>query len=401
MSDFILPNDSAFIRRSEPLFWRASLALFCGAFVTFANLYSTQALLPLLAKKFSISPAAASLSLSVATIALAVSLLFTPSLSDRLGRKSVMLSSLALTSLLGFAVTFAEHYSLLLLLRALQGASLAGLASIAMTYVSEEFSNDCRTLAMGLYVSGTAVGGMTGRIITGSLTEYYGWETALQVLAFVSLICTLLFAFMLPQSKHFSVRTFSIQGLLKGFGYHLKQPDQLGRFIHGFLLMGGLVSLYNYVGFRLSTAPYLLGESQIGWLFSIYLLGIFSSTWLGSKADRHGHRKVLLYSIAMMLIAVLLSLSPNLLLLILSLGLFTFGFFGAHSIVSSWTGLVAKSYKAQASALYLLFYYVGSSVMGVVGGYFWSHWYWPGVVALVTGLVLVSGFIAWMSPKEA
>lgn len=391
------PETSDFISRNDPLFLRASLALFCGAFVTFANLYSTQALLPLLAIEFSISPAAASLSLSVATIALAVALLFTPSLSDRLGRKSVMLSSLALTSCLGFALTFTEHYSLLLLLRALQGASLAGLASIAMTYVNEEFSSNCRTLAMGLYVSGTAVGGMTGRIITGSLTERYDWATALQVLAILSFACTMIFAFMLPRSQHFSAQAFSGKGLIQGFSFHLKQPAQLGRFMHGFLLMGGLVTLYNYTGFRLSAAPYLLSEGQIGGLFSIYLLGIFSSTWLGNKADRYGHRKVLLGSVSMMFLGVLLTLHPHLYFLMFGLGLFTFGFFGAHSIVSSWTGLAASQYKAQASALYLLFYYVGSSVMGVIGGYFWSHWYWPGVTALVGTLVLISALITLMS----
>lgn len=401
MSNLISPDATGFIRRKTPQFWRASLALFCGAFVTFANLYSTQALLPLLAQRFGISPAAASLSLSVATIALAIALLFTPSLSDRLGRKGVMFSSLALTSCLGFALTFTEHYSLLLLLRALQGASLAGLAAIAMTYVNEEFANDCRTLAMGLYVSGTAVGGMTGRIITGVLTEHYGWVLALQVLAVLSLICTLLFAWMLPRSQHFCAKAYSRKDFIQGFRYHLKQPAQLGRFMHGFLLMGCLVTLYNYTGFRLSSLPYQLSEGQIGWLFSIYLLGIFSSTWLGNQADRYGQRRVLLCTIVMMLCGTLLTFNSKLSLLIVGLGLFTFGFFGAHSIVSSWTGAAALQYKAQASALYLLFYYAGSSLMGVIGGYFWSHWRWPGVAMLVISLLVISGAIAILSQEQS
>lgn len=388
------PMESDHIHKGSKTFWRASLALAAGAFVTFANLYSTQGLLPLFAEQFQLSPAVASLSLSVSTAALALGLLFTPALSDRLGRKSVMLTSLALTTLLGFSVTFSQHFVLLLLLRGLQGLTLAGLASIAMTYVNEEFDNRCRGLAMGLYVSGTAIGGMMGRIISGYLTEVYDWPTALQTLAFISLLCTLFFAWSLPVSQHFSPRHFSRQELIQGFAYHLKQPAQLGHFMHGFLLMGGLVTLYNYIGFRLQQPPYELSESSLGALFSLYLLGIFSSTWLGAKADRYGARPVLLLTIALMLMGSLLSLFDHLAAIVIALGLYTFGFFAAHSIVSSACGQNAEHYKAQASALYLLFYYVGSSVLGAIGGYFWDHGQWLGVAGMVTTLVLISGVIA-------
>ncbi len=385
------------IQRHQADFWKASLALFSGAFVTFANLYSTQPLLPLLAREFNISPTAASLSLSVATASLAVALLFTPGLSDRVGRKSVMVTALLLASVLGFVVTFVQHYSLLLIIRGLQGFALAGLASIAMTYVNEEFSQECRGLAMGLYVSGTTVGGMSGRIITGSLTELYDWHLALQVLAGISLVCSLIFAFALPASKHFSPQSLSLKVMAKGFAHHLRHWPQLGRFLHGFLLMGGLVTLYNYVSFRLQEEPYLLTEAAIGWLFVIYLLGTFSSTWMGAKADRFGPRPILLTCMLLMLVGLLLTILDGLWVIIASMGIFTFGFFGAHSIVSSWVGQASHKYKAQASALYLLFYYAGSSLIGSIGGYFWSHWQWPGITGLVLALVCISGLIALTS----
>ncbi|WP_036591029.1 MFS transporter [Oceanospirillum maris] len=388
------------IQRHQTTFWQASLALFAGAFVTFANLYSTQALLPLLAREFAISPTAASLSLSVATASLAVALLLTPGLSDRVGRKSVMVTALITASLLGFVVTFVQHYSLLLIIRGLQGFALAGLASIAMTYVNEEFSQECRGLAMGLYVSGTTVGGMSGRILTGSLTELYNWHLALQVLAAISLVFSLIFAFALPASRHFSPQSLSLQVIIRGFTYHLSHRPQLGRFLHGFLLMGGLVTLYNYVSFRLQAEPYRLSEAAIGWLFVIYLLGTFSSTWLGAKADRFGPRPVLLFCLLLMLIGVLLSLFEGLWLIITAMGLFTFGFFGAHSIVSSWVGQASSEYKAQASALYLLFYYAGSSLIGAIGGYFWSHWQWVGITGLVLSLVMISAVIALTSNSD-
>ena len=64
----------------------------------------------------------------------------------------------------------------------------------------------------------------------------------------------------------------------------------------------------------------------------------------------------------------------------------TAGFFGGHSIASSWVGLRAETAKAQASALYLFFYYAGSSLAGSFGGWVFARGAWPGVVAFVGAL---------------
>ena len=72
-----------------------NFALFLGSFATFALLYCVQPLMPGFARAFSISPAAASLSLSAATGVLAVAMIFAGTLSDAFGRKTVMTASLA------------------------------------------------------------------------------------------------------------------------------------------------------------------------------------------------------------------------------------------------------------------------------------------------------------------
>ena len=75
----------------------------------------------------------------------------------------------------------------------------------------------------------------------------------------------------------------------------------------------------------------------------------------------------------------------------------TIGFFGAYSIASARVGRRALGQRGQASALYLFFYYLGSSVLGSLGGIAWTRAGWPGVawycgalgtLALLTGLVL-------------
>lgn len=85
----------------------------------------------------------------------------------------------------------------------------------------------------------------------------------------------------------------------------------------------------------------------------------------------------------------LLTLHPNLLIKIIGVAVFTFGFFGSHAVASGWISERVNVAKAQASSLYLLFYYLGSSVIGSTGGLFWSSFGWNGVVAVISFLIVL------------
>ena len=100
-----------------------------------------------------------------------------------------------------------------------------------------------------------------------------------------------------------------------------------------------------------------------------------------------------------------MTLFDHLALILAGIVAVTFGFFGGHSIASSWVGNRALTAKAQASALYLFCYYLGSSAIGTLGGVFWTHGSWPGVSGLVTVLLLAALAIAfWLTrlpPRRA
>ncbi|HHJ4328409.1 TPA: MFS transporter, partial [Klebsiella pneumoniae] len=74
--------------------------------------------------------------------------------------------------------------------------------------------------------------------------------------------------------------------------------------------------------------------------------------------------------------------------------LFTFGFFAAHSLASSWVGRRALQARGQAAALYLFCYYLGSSLAGTAGGLFWQGLRWPGVSLFIAGLLALALLIS-------
>lgn len=386
--------EHAHLSRGTPAYRRATFALFCAGFATFALLYCIQPLLPMLAAHFSVSAASSSLALSLTTLSLAVCLLISGALAESWGRKPVMAAALGLASLLGLASVLVDSWQLLLALRALLGLALSGLPALAMAYVGEEFEPESLPTAMGLYIGGTALGGMLGRLLSGLLSDLGGWQLALGGIASLGLLALILFVWLLPASRHFKAQALSPRGLLANFRMHLGNPILRALFLQGFLLMGGFVALFNYIGFRLAGAPFGLSSTSIGLLFVVYLAGIFSAGWAGRLVSRFGARRVLRGGVALMLLGVGLCATPWLVSIVVGLGVFTLGFFAAHAVASGQVGAHARSARAQASALYLCAYYLGSSVVGYGAGYVWDHAGWLQLMALLAALFVIAGWRA-------
>jgi YNFM family putative membrane transporter len=230
-------------------------------------------------------------------------------------------------------------------------------------------------------------------VVTSVISDFYSWRVALAVMGAAGLYAAWEFRRSLPASNNFRPgQQRGLDALLGGLRTHLSDAGLPWLFAFSFLLMGCFVSLYNFIGYRLLGAPFGLSQSGVGLLSALYLLGIFSSVWAGRLADRIGRRNVLWLVMMLMLGGLLLTLANSLVPIVLGMGLFTFGFFASHSVASSWVGRRAQAPQALASAIYLFFYYLGSSVLGPVCGMVWSSAGWPGVVGLL-GATLGIGFL--------
>ncbi len=370
---------------------RIGPALFMAGFATFSLIYCTQPLLPEFAREFGVTPAASSLALSVTTGGLAVSILFAGALSETLGRRGLMFVCMAVAAILNLISAAAPNWTALLVTRGLEGFVLGGVPAVAMAYLSEETSRHRLGFAMGLYVSGTAFGGMVGRVAIGALTEYMSWRVALGAMAFFDLAVAILFVFLLPRSRNF-VRQ---KGISMGFHVgawrsHLKNRDLPWLFLIAFLSCGAFVTVYNYAGFRLIEPPYNLNQRQIGFIFLAYIFGIMSSSIAGGLADRFGRARVLGAGAVLTLVGLGITLATPLVWVIVGIGVLTAGFFAMHAVASGWVGSLAAQHKSHASSLYLLAYYIGSSVLGTVGGWFWYEGAWAALVAFSACLILAA-----------
>jgi YNFM family putative membrane transporter len=355
--------------------------LLCG-FVSFGLLYCVQPLMPLFGTAFAVTPTQSSLILSITTMTMAVSLVLASLLSDRVGRRPLMIGAIAAAAVFTVLAAFARSYGELLALRALLGVALGGVPAVAMAYMGDEIEKASLGESMGLYIAGSAFGGMFSRVAGSVLSDYLSWRAALFALGVASLWGAFEFWRALPPSVNFR-RAPAGSDPLRAAREHLMDEGMPWLFALGFLMMGAFVCLYNYAAYRLVAAPFHLSQSAVGAMSVLYLVGMFSSVWAGRLADRIGRRNVLWIVMLVMMAGLLMTLSPLLPVIILGMGVFTFGFFASHSVASSWIGLRARRAQALAAALYLFFYYLGSSVIGSLAGAVWSGGGWPALVGVL------------------
>jgi YNFM family putative membrane transporter len=392
MHTFVMPTATGYLP-GEPGYRRLSIALFAAGLATFAMLYSTQPLLPELARAFNVSPARSAFTVSLATLGLGVALLIAGPASEVLGRTRLMRWSVAVAAAIAVLCALAPSWPALLVLRSVQGVALAGLPAVAMAYLREEVHEESHTRASGLYIAGTAVGGMTGRLVAGGLADLGGWRAALGGIAVLGVGCAVLVGFLLPASQNFVPAPPSPRLLLRQTMLVLADPALLALYGIGAAAMGAFVAVYNATGFRLAEAPYGLGPGLAGLVFAVYLVGSASSAYAGRLAGRFGRRAVVPIGCLVTIAGVGITLASPLPLVIVGLAVMTAGFFAVHGVASGWVAVRAHSGgggTAQAASLYLFAYYLGSSVFGGLAGTAWTRAGWPGVVLEAAALLVVT-----------
>ncbi|MFG2161556.1 MFS transporter [Streptomyces olivaceus] len=375
-----------------PGYRRMSLALFLAGVATFALLYSTQALLPLISGDLGGTAGDASWTVAAATGGLAVFVLPMSALSERFGRRTVMTASLAVAVTVGLLVPFAPSLPVLVALRAVQGAALAGLPASATAYLAEEVTPRALVTAIGLFVAGNSVGGMSGRIITGWVAQEWGWRVAVGVIGLVAVGCAVAFRMLLPAPTHFTAGSLRPRVLVGTVRDHLANPLLRRLYAIGALFMTVFGGVYTVIGYRLSEAPFSLPQGLIGSIFLVYLVGTVSSATAGRLVSRLGRRGTFYLGAGTTAAGLLLTLAPFLPLVLLGLVLITAGFFAGHAVASSAVGKTAQHGRAQAAALYQSAYYVGSSAGSTVGAVAFHSGGWASTVGV--GLLAVLGVVA-------
>ncbi|MEZ8146548.1 MFS transporter permease [Enterovibrio norvegicus] len=378
------------IELNSPAYRKATFALSFGSFLVFCNLYLFQPMLPVFANTFDVTATKVNWLLAASTLGLSVSLLPWAMLSEKIGRRDVMLTSLVLIPLVSIASLWAESFWTLVLLRGLMGIALAGYAAVAVAYIAEEFSPMALVMAVGGYISANSIGGISGRLAGGFLSDAFGWHGAvIGMTAFTVLGIGFVYA-LLPSQQHFSASNTSFRAQFSTIRSHLTNPLLLLAMMIGGINFAIFVNIYSVTAFRLVDAPFNLPVSLVSTIFICYLAGTLTSKLSGRWANRFSVFSGLLLSTGITFLGVLVASVDAISMVIVGLLIVGAGAFFTHSLAYGWVSRRAEKGKATATALYLVHYYVGGSL----GGFYligcWEYGRWPLVTLGAMSLAAVN-----------
>jgi len=385
-------------RDQPPL--KAIITLFLASVFVFANMYTTQAILPSLSSDFRVSAPTAGLTISLLVLSVAIGSLFYGPLSDIVGRKPVMVTASFLVAIPTLLCGFAPNFTVLVIMRAFQGLLMPGLTSVAIPYVNEEFQGKGRGLAMGIYSSGLVLGGLFARVGSAAINSVYGWRIAMFAYVIPTLLAAIVMWLFLPEkySKRSPSKrnTFSpimairyIRQTLRDMWMHLHNRRLVGVYIIGFASFFGFVGIFTYLPFYLTGPIFRLPDIALSLVYLLWLTGA-GSPIAGSLAARFGSRLVLAVATCCAIIGLFITLVPILPIMLGGLSLLTLGMFSIQPSANLYLGDLSTTAKGTAASMYLSLYYFGGSIGGVLPGITYVSAGWIGVVAICVGMMGVA-----------
>ncbi|MGW5722170.1 MFS transporter [Amycolatopsis sp. NPDC003865] len=369
---------------------RVKTAVAAAGISSFALLYAPQPVLPQLAAQYHLDPGGAALAVSVATGALAIAVLPIAALSEVVGRRPVILTSVIASVVFGLLLPLMPTYPALLVLRALQGVAIAGFPGVAAAYLAERLGRAGVAAAVGAMIAGNTIGGMLGRLASGFTAGPLGWRGALFVVAGVGAVCSAITVVTLPPGTR-PRGDAQLRSVAKGLVTALSKPVLLAQYAVALLAMGSFVALYNAAGFRLTGDPLDLSPAIASLVFLAYATGSVSSAAAGRLVARVGRRRALIGALLLTACGAALTLPDSLPLVIAGFLVLTCAFFAAHAVANGWAAADApENARGQVGGMYTATYYLGSSVGGAAGAWVYGHAGWPWLIAVVSVWLLVA-----------
>jgi predicted MFS family arabinose efflux permease len=370
-----------------------SLAL--GSFLVFCNLYVFQPILPKMALHFSVSETQINWLFAISTLALSVFLVPWAITSETLGRRKVILIGLWAMPVIGTVMLFSDSLWTLILLRGLMGIALAAFAAVAVAYMVEELSQKAFTQAIGGYIAANSLGGITGRVLGGVLTDFYSWQTAVAVISILTFAGCVLVTLLLPKQRHFAPTSGLFFHHNRALVNHLNNPIVWCAMLIGGVNFALFVNLYSVMGFRLVSDPHLLPVSLSALIFLCYLAGTLSSKWSGFWSHRFSPISGIALGTTVSFSGMLVSAIESIPAMVVGLLLISGGAFFTHTLAYAWVSQKVTHARATATALYLVHYYVGGSLGGFFLLYCWQIGRWPYVVLGASLLYALLYFLCW------
>ena len=359
-------------------------------------------IIPTIAENLSVESSRLGLLMTVYALAVGVVALITGPISDRFGRRKILIAGSGLMVVALGLHAFAESYETLLLVRTLAGAAGGILSGGAVSYVGDYFPVDRRGWASGMVMSGLAAGQLAGIPAGTLLAEELGFRAPFLAFAAVGFVAFLMILTKLPQpggENGERIETLSIGSALRGYGDLLRRREVLAASAAYVMMFMG-ISLY--VTFFPTWLEENLGFTAV-MISILYIVGGSANILIGPRAgklsDRIGRTDVIiLSSVGVAIVMPLFTFVPiDIRWIVFPLFFVTMGLVAARMspMQALMTQLTGQNQRGAFMSLITSIGQIGFAVGSALAAITLESLGFIGNALFATGSVLIMAWIVW------
>lgn len=363
-------------------------------FLTLSDLFGTQAILPLLASRYGVSPGTMGVAVNASTFGMAVSGLLVAMVSRRVDRRNGVWISLLLLSLPTLALAGTEALEVFAALRVIQGLFMAAAFTFTMAYLAEHCTARATTGALAAYVTGGVASNFVGRLIASATAGSFGVPASFVAFAALNVAGAVLAFVSLSRMSPMAAFSMTASSPLASWAAHLRNVPLRSCFAIGFLILFAFIGVFTYVNFVLAGAPLYISTMTLGFVYFVFLPSMLTTPLAGLAASRFGTRTTLRVSLGVAGAGLPLLLYPALLPMLAGLTLVGIGTFFAQATATGFIGRAASTDRAAASGLYLASYYLGGLAGAAAVGRIFDVFGWPLSVAVIALSLHIAALLA-------
>jgi predicted MFS family arabinose efflux permease len=365
-----------------------------------ANVYFAHPLLDIMADDLGLSRASVGTIVAVTQVGYGLGLILLVPLGDLVDRRRLVAGQSLLSVLALVAVAFSPSGGTLLASMAAMGF-LAVATQAFVAYAAGLTPPSERGQVVGVVTSGIVLGILLARTVAGTLADLAGWRSVYLVSAVLTLTMSALLWKLLPAQPTRGPRSTYFRLITSLFTLVVREPVLRIRGVIAMLIFANVTTLLTPLVLPLSAPPFSLSHTEVGLFGLAGAAGALGASRAGAWVDRGLGQRTTGVSLTLMLLAwILIALLPqSILWLIAGVILIDFGLQAVHVTNQGMIYRVRPEAQSRLTAIYMVFYSLGSAIGSITSTMVYAHAGWSGVCLAGAGLsVLTLVFWAVTSP---
>ena len=371
------------------------------AFLTVADLFAAQAVLPELARTYEVGAAAMGSAVNASTVGMAVAALAVARFSRSLDRRRGVMLALALLAVPTALLAAAPNLAVFTGLRVLQGLCMATAFTLTLAYLAEQAGAATQS-AVAAYITGNVASNLIGRLLAATVADLAGLTATFLLLAALNLAGAALAwqALGRMQPRPVAGPPPSVtpgtapMATMSAIGRHLADPRLVAAFAVGFAILFAFIGTFTYVNFVLVRPPLSLAMMSVGLVYLVFLPAVVTTPLAARVAAAIGTRAALWCGLAIAAAGLPCLLAGQLAVVLAGLTLVGIGTFLAQATAAAFVGRAASTEPGAASGLYLASYFLGGLIGSIVLGQVFDRLGWTATVAGIGLALAIAALLA-------